>query len=92
MGDRLFHPRGRLIRGRLPRGRHGRPASPSSRSLRATGTRLPPGRPVPRLSGLPRGDQLIILPGRHGAVGATLTKNPPVMSNVWLMLPLENYD
>lgn len=61
----------------------------------ATRTRLPRGRhgrPVPRLSGSPRGDQLLVLPGRHGAVGATLTDNPPVMFNIPLMLPLENYD
>ncbi|WZZ73983.1 LOW QUALITY PROTEIN: hypothetical protein YC2023_085353 [Brassica napus] len=52
----------------------------------------PHGRPVPRLSGSPRGDQLLVLPGRHGAVGTTLTDNPPSMLNVPLMLLLDNYD
>ncbi|KAF3576203.1 hypothetical protein DY000_02033957 [Brassica cretica] len=69
--------------------------SPPSRSPRSTCTRLPRGghgRPVPRFSGSPRGDQLLVLPGRHGAVGATLTDNPPNLFNVPLMLPLENYD
>ncbi|KAF3555526.1 hypothetical protein F2Q69_00013291 [Brassica cretica] len=82
-------------RHRLPCGRHGRPASPPSRSPGATDTRLPRGRhgrPVPRLSGSPRGDQLFVLPGRHGTVGAMLTDNAPVMFNVPLMLPLDNYD
>ncbi|KAF2566935.1 hypothetical protein F2Q68_00025464 [Brassica cretica] len=37
-------------------------------------------------------DQLLVLLGRHGAVGATITDNPPVMFNVPLMLPFENYD
>ncbi|KAF3560465.1 hypothetical protein F2Q69_00013287 [Brassica cretica] len=37
-------------------------------------------------------DQLLVLLGRHGAVGATITNNPPVMLNVPLMLPFENYD
>ena len=69
-------------------------ASPS-RSPQATGTRLLRGihgRPVPRLSGSPQGDQLLILPGWHGAVVTMLTDNPPVMFDVPLMLPLENYD
>ncbi|KAF3504788.1 hypothetical protein F2Q69_00042890 [Brassica cretica] len=69
-------------------------ASPS-RLPRLTGTSLPRGRhgqPVPHLSGSPRGDQLLVFQGRHGAVGATLTDKPPVMFDVSLMLPLENYD
>ncbi|WZZ51116.1 hypothetical protein YC2023_051223 [Brassica napus] len=37
-------------------------------------------------------DQLLVLLSRHGAVGTTITDNPPVMFNVPLMLPLENYD
>ncbi|KAF3568679.1 hypothetical protein DY000_02015868 [Brassica cretica] len=43
---------------------------------------LPRGRHrrrVPRLSRSPRGDQLLVLPGRHGTVGTTLKDNPPVM-------------
>ena len=107
-GDRARHPLGHHGRPVSPPSRspwatgtrllccrHGRPASPPSRSTRATNTRLPRGRcwrPVPRLWWPPRGDQLLVLPGRHGAVGATLTDNPPSMFNVPLMLPLENYD
>ncbi|KAF2601186.1 hypothetical protein F2Q70_00025566 [Brassica cretica] len=42
--------------------------------------------------GIFRGSVSVGLPGRHGAVGATLTDNPSSMFNVPLMLPLENYD
>ncbi|KAF2575464.1 hypothetical protein F2Q70_00003950 [Brassica cretica] len=67
--------------------------TPSSRSPWATSAaslvvatgdqrHLPRGRQrlrVPRLSRSPRGDQLLVLPGRHGTVGTTLKDNPPVM-------------
>ncbi|KAF2536414.1 hypothetical protein F2Q68_00020536 [Brassica cretica] len=61
---------------RLPCGRHGRPASPPVASFAVATSDRHASSPwslwatSSAPSGLPQGDQLLILPGRHGAVGA----------------------